>query len=598
MNPAETKDRLFRNPPGPVLKGALLGILASVLVAGCGRDPSPAEAGPAESSPPAADLVLLGGKIATMDSERTIADSLAIGGYRIQAVGDRDEIEALVGPETRVIELDGHFVMPGFIEGHGHFMYLGRAMQVLDLRDARSWDEIVGKVARAAETAPPGAWIFGTGWHQEKWDETPFGSVDGVPSNDGLSAVSPDHPVQLQHASGHAAYYNDHALALAGIDRETADPPGGTIVRDARGDATGLMRETAQGLLTPLIEQYEAALPDSERERVGRERVRLASETALRNGVTSFQDAGSSFETIDFLRRLEAEGALPVRLYVMVGSETNESMAERLPDYRMVSEGNDYLTVRAIKRMIDGALGAHGAWMLEPYADKPDTVGLVVETVESIERTGDLAIQHGFQVNTHAIGDRANRETLDLYQRAWRRAGVQDGAGLRWRIEHVQHTDPTDVPRFAGLGVIASVQTVHATSDGPWTYARLGVERAERITHLWRDLIDSGATVMNGTDVPVELIDPIANIHAAITRQMNNGQSFVAGQVMTREEALASYTINAAYGAFEEDVKGSLEPGKYADIVVLSQDLLTVPEDAIRDTRVEMTIVGGRVRSF
>ena len=570
--------------------------LAALGVAACGERPEQA-AGPAAEVPAVApaDLVLRGGKVATVDPDIGDAEAIAVNGYRITAVGGDDEIAAYIGPETEVIDLDGRFAMPGFIEGHGHYMGLGRAKQILDLTRAKNWDEIVSMVAGAVDKAEAGEWIFGRGWHQDKWDSVPEDAVDGVPRNDSLNAVSPNNPVSLGHASGHAGFFNDAALAEAGIDDDTPDPPGGTIVRTPDGRATGLMRETAQRLLNEAIGIYEGRLTPEEMNQIDRERVMLAADEALRNGVTSFQDAGTTLEGIDFFRELEEEGKLPVRLYVMVRRASNEVMDEVLPQYRMLPEGNDFLTVRSIKRQVDGALGAHGAWLLAAYEDLPDTDGLVLEEVEDIERTAEIAVKHGFQVNTHAIGDRGVREVLDLYERAWKTMGVE-GGDLRWRIEHSQHIDPVDVPRFGELGVIASIQAIHGTSDGPWIPTRLGDERARSTSQPWRDLFDTGAVVTNGTDVPVEPIDPIASYYASVSRVMINGERFSPEHVMTREEALRSYTINNAYAAFEEDIKGSLTPGKYADIVVLSQDLLTVGEEKIPETTVDITIVGGEVK--
>jgi len=542
-----------------------------------------------------ADLVLRGGKVATADPALGNAEAIAVNGYQVTAVGSNDEISAYVGPQTEVIELNGRFAMPGFIEGHGHYMGLGRSKQILDLRSVRNWGEIVTKVAGAVDKAQPGEWIFGRGWHQDKWDSVPDDAVDGVPRNDSLNAVSPDNPVRLGHASGHAGFFNEAALEAAGIDDDTPDPAGGTIVRTPDGRATGLMRETAQRLLSEAIGIYQGRLTPEEQDQIDRERVMLAGDEALAHGVTSFHDAGSSFETIDFFRELEEEGNLPIRLYVMVRRESNELMEQALPQYKMLPEGNDYLTVRSVKRQIDGALGAHGAWLLEPYADLSDTAGLVLETVEDIEGTAEIVVKHGFQLNTHAIGDRGVRETLDLYERVWQRMEV-DGKPLRWRIEHSQHIDPLDVPRFGGLGVIASVQAIHGTSDGPWIPSRLGDERAKSTSQPWRDLFNTGAIVTNGTDVPVEPIDAISSYYASVSRMMINGERFYPEHVMTREEALASYTLNNAIAAFEEDIKGTLTPGKYADIVVLSQDLLTVEEEKIPDTTVDITIVGGEIK--
>ena len=576
----------------------LFAALVALSLAACGGGSNEAPEAEGVASAPSvapADLVLRGGKVATVDPEIGNVEAIAVNGYRITAVGSDEDIAGYIGPETQVIELNGRFAMPGFIEGHGHYMGLGRAKQILDLSGVKNWDEIVTMVAGAVDKAEPGEWIFGRGWHQDKWDSVPEDAVDGVPRNDSLNAVSPNNPVRLGHASGHAAFFNDAALEAAGITDDTPDPAGGTIVRAPDGRATGLMRETAQRLLNEAIGIYEGRLTPEEMEQIDRERVMLAADEALRHGVTSFQDAGTTLEGIEFLKKLEEEGNLPVRLYVMVRRASNEVMDQALPQYKMLPEGNDYLTVRSIKRQIDGALGAHGAWLLEPYEDLQDSDGLVLETVEDIERTAEIAVKHGYQVNTHAIGDRGVREVLDLYERVWDRMGV-DGKDLRWRIEHAQHIDPVDVPRFGELGVVAAVQAVHGTSDGPWIPTRLGDERAKSTSQPWRDLFNTGAVVTNGTDVPVEPIDPIASYYSSVSRMMVTGEKFYPEHVMTREEALQTYTINNAYAAFEDDVKGSLTPGKYADIVVLSQDLLTVEESKIPDTEVDITIVGGEVK--
>ena len=554
-----------------------------------------------------ADMVLQNGVVATVDEAIGNVQAIAVAGHEIIAVGSNEEISAYINADTQVIDLAGRMATPGFIEGHGHFMSLGRAKQILDLTNITNWQQAVSRVAAAVDSAEPGEWIFGRGWHQDKWEQIPEDAIDGVPLNNTLNLISPNNPVLLGHASGHAAFANDAALRAAGITDATADPEGGTIVRAENGRATGLLRETAQRLVASVGAEYESQRSDEEVERLKREQVFLASSEALANGVTSFQDAGADFATIDFFKQLESEGALPIRLYVMVRGESNAQMEKLLPAYLMPAEENDFLTVRSIKRQLDGALGAHGAWLLEPYVDLPSTSGLVLESVEDIEETARLAMKYGYQVNTHAIGDRANRETLDLYQRAFTTAlntveepdanlsqdSVQD---LRWRVEHAQHIDPLDVPRFGELGVIAAIQGVHCTSDGPWVPSRLGEERTKLTSYPWRDLIDTGAIVANGTDVPVEAIDPIASFYASVSRMTKSGEKFHPEQAMTRAEALASYTINNAYAAFEEAHKGSLTPGKLADIVVLSQNILSVDEAQIANTEVDMTIVAGKVR--
>jgi hypothetical protein len=556
----------------------------ALALAGCAPD----------DRPEPADLVLTGGHVVTVDQNRPEAEAVATRGDRIVAVGTAAEIGAYIGDDTEVVDLAGRLAIPGFVESHGHYTSLGRARMILDLTTAESWDDIVAMVAGAAASVRPGEWIEGRGWHQEKWTVVPEPNVDGVPLHHGLSAVSPDNPVRLGHASGHAGFANAMAMELAGIDRGTRDPQGGTIVKDASGEPTGLLRETAQRLLDPAVEAARASMTEGDLEEEFRTQVRLAGEEALSKGVTSFHDAGSSFETIDGFKRLADAGELPVRLNVMVRRESNEAMAERLGDYLMIGYGGGFLTVRSIKRQIDGALGSHGAWLLDPYADLATSVGLVLETPEDIAETARIALENGFQVNTHAIGDRANREVMDIYAAAFEQAGA-DPSTLRWRIEHAQHVHPDDLPRFVELGLIAAMQGVHCTSDAPWVYRRLGAERAESGAYMWRTLLNQGTVIANGTDTPVEDIDPIVSFHSSVTRLTADGTAFFPEQRMTREEALESYTLAGAYAAFEEGSKGSLTPGKLADIAVLSRDIMTVPDEEILDARVDLTILGGRV---
>lgn len=545
-------------------------------------------------NPDAADLVLTNGKVVTVDDAMPEAEAVAIRGDRIIAVGTSADIQDFVGSSTEVVDLEGRTAVPGFIEGHGHYVGLGQAKMILDLTQTQSFQDMVDMVAGAVAEAEPGEWIAGRGWHQEKWAEpaTGPGTVDGVPVHATLSAVSPDNPVILTHASGHAAFANGRALQLAGIDRATADPAGGTIVRDGAGNATGLLRENADGLVASVMSASKATRSEDERWAEFDRQVQLAAQEALSKGVTTFHDAGTGFGTIDGLKRLADEGRLPIRLYVMVRS-SNESLAANLDDYRMVGYGDNRLTVRAIKRQIDGALGSHGAWLLEPYEDMPSSIGLTVEAPDDIEETARIAAEHDFQLNTHAIGDRANRVVLDIYERTFEDRA--DGAGLRWRIEHAQHMHPDDVQRFADLGVIAAMQGIHATSDAPWVYARLGAERAESGAYLWRSLIDAGVVIANGTDVPVEDISPIASLSSSVIRQDKDGNPFFPGQKMTRMEALQSYTIHNAYAAFEEDIKGSITVGKLADIAVLDRDIMTVPDSELPGTLVDITIVGGEI---
>ena len=541
----------------------------------------------------AADLVLRNGKIVTVDSTQPEAQAVAIKGDRIIAVGTNEEIASHIGGNTEVIDLAGKLAIPGFEEGHGHFMRVGQAKMQLNLMAVKNWDEIVTMVANAAKEAKPGEWINGRGWHQEKWNKAPANAIEGMPTHHDLSKVSPNNPVFLVHASGHAAFANAKALELAGIARGTPNPAGGEIVHDKDGNPTGALRETAQRMVSAVRAIADSARPAEERAANDLRAVELASQEALSKGVTTFHDAGSSFGTVDLLKRLADEGKLPIRLYVMLRYANNEELAQKLPQYKIIGAGNNHLTVRSIKRQIDGALGSHGAWLLEPYEDDKSKTGLVLEPVADVTRTAELAIQHGFQLNTHAIGDRGNREVLDIYEKVFK--ANPDKTDLRWRIEHAQHIHPNDIPRFGKLGVIAAMQGVHATSDAPWVYIRLGKERAQSGAYMWQALMKSGAVVTNGTDAPVEDVSPVASFYASVVRKPADGSEFFPEQKMSREEALKTYTLNVAYSAFQENELGSITKGKLADIVVLSDDIMTIPENEIPATKVVYTILGGKV---
>ncbi len=540
-----------------------------------------------------ADLVLRGGKVATLDPAKPTATAVAVRGQRIVAVGSTDEIAPLIGPRTKVIGTTGKFVVPGFIEGHGHFFSLGEQKLKLDVSDAATWDEVVAAVAAAAKTTPAGQWIEGRGWHQGKWRSPAEPSVQGYPVHTALSRVSPDNPVVLTHGTGHMCLANSRAMELAGVTSDTKAPAGGEILRDDLGQPTGVFRESAMDLIYRALERAKRGRTAEEVRTEQLAAIRLATDECFRFGVTSFQDAGSSTAEVDLFRELADQGELKVRLWVML-NESNGVLARKLATYRMVGHGDGYLTVRGIKRMVDGALGTHGAWLLEPYDDLPGSAGLNVLPLAELRRTADLALAHDYQLCVHAIGDRANREVLNLMEQAFRDNPAKKD--LRWRIEHAQHLHPDDIPRFARLGVIASMQGNHATSDGPFVVQRLGQRRAASGAYAWRALLDAKAAVINGTDVPVERIDPLACFFSSVTRQMASGAAFFPEQAMTRDEALRSYTASAAWAAFEESDKGSLVPGKLADIVVLSGDLLTAPAGDLPKIRIETTIVGGKVR--
>ncbi len=542
--------------------------------------------------PHAADLVLRHGAIVTLATDSGRASALAARDGRIIAVGTEADVAPFVGPGTRVLDLAGRLAIPGFVDAHAHFVGIGQAAENLKLADCRSWDEVVARVAEAAARTPKGSWIVGRGWHQEKWDAPPAHAVEGFPVHATLSAATPDHPVLLAHASGHAVFVNARAMALAGIDGATPDPPGGEILHDANGRPTGLLRENAEELVQAAYGKWRDERSPAERDAAFRHTLELADREVLSKGITTLHDAGESFATIDRIAALVDAGAIGTRLYVMVG-DTLERLRSELPRARRVGAASGKLTVRTIKTYMDGALGSRGAWLLTPYSDLPGSVGLGVTPLPELEEIARLALAHDYQLATHAIGDRANRETLDLYARAL--ATVPDGKLRRWRIEHAQHLDPADIPRFATLGVVAAMQGIHCTSDAPFVVARLGEERARAGAYAWRRLVDSGAVVANGTDAPVEDVDPIPSFYATVTRRLANGTRFFPEQALTREEALRTYTWNGAYAAFEENEKGSLEVGKLADVTVLDRDILTVPEEEILGSRVVYTIVGAKV---
>lgn len=557
-------------------------LFAAFLLPLCRRQPA--------DHPNPADLILLNGNVVTEDSTRPNAQAIAVRGDRIEAVGDNRQIEDLAGPHTLRIDLGGRLVIPGFIEGHGHFMGLGSSRLHLNLTRAKNWDDIVSMVGASTRDIAQGAWISGRGWHQEKWEHAPIPAVEGLPTHASLDSLSPNNPVVLTHASGHASMVNGLALRIAGITRKTPNPPGGEILHGPDGEPTGFLRETAQGLVRAKLAEWEGNRPDGEKQAEALKMVELAGQDVLSKGITTFHDAGSPFRTIDLFKQLAEAGKLPLRMYVMVGGESTEDLKARLPQYRMIGVGNNFLTVRAIKMIADGALGSRGAWLLRPYDDLKTSVGLATTPPEVMEARARIALADSFQVATHAIGDRANREVLNIYERVT--AGRTD---LRWRVEHAQHLDPADLPRFARLGVIASMQGIHATSDGPWVPRRLGDARVKAGAYMWHSLLASGAIVTNGTDVPVEDANPIASFYATVARRLPDGSEFYPEQRMTREEALRAYTVSNAYAGFEENLKGKIQPGMLADITVLSRNIMTVPEDSIPGTEVIYTILGGKI---
>ena len=565
----------------------ILVLFALVALGGCNR-PDAEEAGPV------ADLLLVNADVVTVDDALPRAEAVAIAGDRILDVGSSEAMSRYRGEDTEVIDLEGQVVIPGFIEGHGHYTSFGGSLLILDFRYAKSFAEIVSMVAEAAAETPAGEWIVGRGWHQDKWEIRESQLVEGLPVHDSLSAATPDHPVMLIHTSGHAVFVNQYAMRLVEVDGDTQPPPGGEIVRDANGRATGMMREAAQDVFRVAYSGHQGRRPAGVAESELRRMITLAGEESLRHGITSFQDLGTTFAEVDLLKTMADEGNLPVRLY-MAFEEQAADMAGRLDDYRMVGYGNNFLTVRSIgEKVLDGALGTHGGWLLEPYSDMPESYGLNVVPLEEIEASARLAMQYDYQMAIQGIGDRAYRELLDIYAAEF--AKHPDKTDLRWRIEHAQVIHPDDIARTVELGVIPAVQGIFACSDGPWVEERLGEERTRERGYIFNTLAEAGLVPTNGTDPPVDEISPIGSFHCSVTRELPDGTVFYPQEAYPRDRALYSYTMGNAIAAFEEDIKGSITPGKLADIAVLSQNLLEVADDALLDTEVVMTIVGGKVR--
>jgi predicted amidohydrolase YtcJ len=540
---------------------------------------------PAAAAGPAgvhADLVLSHAVVHTVDPDRPRADAVAIRGGRIVAVGSDEEISSLIGPETRVLDLGGRTVVPGFYDAHAHLLAMGFARLDVDLAGTRSYGEVVARVAAAVKTHSPGEWIRGRGWHEEKWSVPTPGAVRGFPTHGALSAVSPDNPVVLTRADGHAVLANAKAMALRGVTARTPAPRGGEIIHDGSGRPTGVFVDNAEALVEPEARTMAET----------RRALETAMDECLGKGVTSLVDAGEGPDILALYREAAAAGKLRIRLYVMAGGlETLRGLSS--PE---IGLGAGFLTIRAVKLYADGALGSRGAALLEPYADDPGNRGLLVTPRERLLEATRLALEKGFQVATHAIGDRANRVVLDVYEQAL--AEHPEAKDPRLRIEHAQILDETDIPRFGRLGVLASIQGIHCPSDRPWAPKRLGMARIREGGYVWRKLLASGARLLNGTDAPVEDVSPIANFHATVTRQDAAGQppaGFDPDQKLTRAEALRTMTLDAAYGSFEEKEKGSITPGKVADLVVLSQDILAVPDDRLLRTEVLATIVAGKV---
>ena len=538
-------------------------------------------AAPAAGQGAPADLILTNARVYTVDEANPRAQAVAVRGAEIVFVGSAREAEVLRGPDTRVVDLDGMMVMPGMIDSHGHFPGLGSAMRNVDLVGTRSLDEVVERVVARAREVPSGQWILGRGWDQNEWADT------RVPVHDALSEAVPDHPVILTRVDGHALFANAAAMERAGITAETADPPGGRIVRDpATGEATGVFVDRA-------MDRLRAVVPGETRQQI-REGLLLAQAHLNEVGLTGIHDAGVSLSVADLYEEMAEAGELTVRNHVMVRGDMKSlgPLFERGP--RPNVDGSHFVNVAAIKVSVDGALGSRGAALLEDYSDEDGNNGLLFPVADELVEIAVRSLETGIQLNVHAIGDRANRVVLDAFEEALGRVPTADH---RFRVEHAQILHRHDIPRFAELGVIPSMQAIHQASDMAWVPDRLGYTRMLG-SYAWRSLLETGVVIPGGSDFPVEPADPLLSFHAAVTRK--NADGWPAGgwrseEVMTREEALRHMTVWGAYAAFMEDVTGTLTPGKLADIVVLDRDIMTVPADDILDTDVVMTIVNGEV---
>ena len=547
---------------------ALPGITLTILSATCL---------PAQSRP--ADLVVTNATIYTADSARPRAEALAVSGDRILFVGSNIEAAAFAGPATVRLDAGGRPLYPGFIDAHAHLRNLSLILATLDLRGVPSYDSLVALVAASAARAVPGTWIRGRGWDQNLWG-TAF------PTNALLSRATPGTPVYLRRVDGHAALVNQAALRLAGITQQTPDPPGGRIVRDADGEPTGVLVDQAFMLV-------ERAIPPDDAAQVQAMTLPAIAE-ATRFGLTGIHDAGIGARELDAYEALALAGRFNLRSYAMIAgtSDTSAFLAQQLALGPRRAMDGDRLWIRAIKIEFDGAMGSRGAALLEPYTDDPGNVGLFRISPEQVERIAVRALQAGYQMATHAIGDRANRVALDIYASALRQVPTADH---RFRIEHAQLLSPQDIPRFAELGVIPSMQGSHQTSDMSWVASRIGPSRVHG-AYVWRSLRETGVIVPNGSDAPVESINPLVSFHSFVTRQdadNNPPGGWFPAQRLTREEALLGMTLWPAYAAFMENDVGSLTAGKYADFVILDQDIMTAPPEKILATKVLRTVLGG-----
>lgn len=524
-----------------------------------------------------ADLILRHGVFYPVQPPGRVEGSLAVRGGRIVYLGPDAGADKLRGPKTRVIDLAGRAVTPGLIDAHSHFGGLGQALEEVDLVGTASYDEVVRRVREAAGKLPAGAWVRGHGWDQNDWQEKRF------PTHEALTAAVPDHPVWLERVDGHAALVNARALQLLGIDAAIKDPTGGRFLRDEAGKLTGVLVDNAKGIA-------EGRLPgpsDEDRRRM----LRAASRHCAEVGLTTVTDMGIGDADYRAYSALKSAGELPLRAAVFLGDDA--ALLDRWFQRGPEIDPDARLTVRGVKLYADGALGSRGAAMLEPYSDDPNNLGLLVSTGDHLEEVSRKAAAKGFQVAIHAIGDRGGLVALDAMERAL--GGPRPEA--RFRLEHSQVLRLQDIERMARLGIIASMQPTHATSDMPWAGDRVGPRRLEG-AYAWRKVLKAGGRLALGSDFPVESADPRLGLYAAITRQDLQGNppgGWMPGERLTREEALRGFTLDAAWSLFLDKEVGSLEVGKRADLTVFARDPMTIPEAEIPRAAIDYTVVDGRV---
>lgn len=525
-----------------------------------------------------ADLVVINARVYTADDARPLADAFAVRDGRVAFVGSTREARALAGASTRVVDLGGKTVIPGMVDAHAHYSGLAQTLSTVDLMGVPSYDELIARVQARAATLPKGSWVQGRGWDQNQWADGEF------PTHERLTAAVPDHPVYLTRVDGHAALVNRAAMQAASLTRTTRDPSGGRILKAANSEPTGVLIDRAQGLVSRVI-----APPSRDETR----QALLDAQAAMhRWGLTGVHDAGAGRAMIDLYEDIAKAGELDLRLYTMIADDS-AAIAHYLAMGPRSSLHNNRVWIRAIKLYSDGALGSRGAALLESYSDDPGNNGLLISPLEHIRDVAERALQRGFQVNSHAIGDRGNRVVLDAYEQALDKFPRADH---RFRIEHAQIIHYSDIPRFAQLGVIPSMQASHQTSDMYWAGKRLGPERLLG-AYAWRSLLNTGVIIPNGSDFPVEYVNPLISFHAAIARQDANDYpvgGWFPDQRMTRDEALKSMTLWPAYSAFQESELGSLSVGKHADFVVLDQDIMRVAPELVLKTEVLSTWVGGK----